>query len=125
MKYIKLYEDFINDENRGQEAAAEYDHSNSPVIREEARKYVQSILYSNEYKLIFDELGLEAPKEVEGQQMNSMFDEIEEKAIDYYVKHPERMSIELDTEVNKMAVTGGNNQTGNDLTSRVPVITHT
>ena len=122
MKYLKFYEDYITggDEHRDD---AQFDHSNNPVIREAAKKYVQEVLHSNQYKKIFDELGLEPPKEVEGQELDAMFDKIEQQAVDYFVKYPEKMTITQDDEVSKMAVTGGN--VGDNLSARVPVITHT
>ena len=122
MKYLKFYEDYITggDEHRDD---AQFDHSNSPVIREEAKKYVQEVLHSNQYKKIFIELGLEPPKDVEGQELDAMFDDIEQRAVDYFTKYPEKMTITQDDSISKMAVTGGN--VGNSLTAQVPVITHT
>jgi len=127
MKYLKTYENFTendmsNDLERGFDA--QYDHSNSPVIRQSAKQYVQSVLHSNQYKKVFNDLGKEVPKEIDGQDLEGMFDQIEDEAIKFYTKNPERMTVDVgDGNINKMAITGGN--LGNDLTANTPVITHT
>ena len=125
MKYLKLFEDFTNDENRGNHAT--FDHSKNPVIREKVKEYVKGLLHSNQYKIIFDLLGLEAPKDLEGQEMDGTFDDVEQKAIEFLMKHPEQMTIDLEGEdISKMPVASSNNyNVGNALTSNTPVITHT
>ena len=93
MKYIKYFEKFIGenvsanndnasiyDEITGPDGAT-FDHSNSPLLRQKVQEYVQQVLHSNQSKIIFDALGLEEPEDVEGVEFDSMFDEIEEKAI--------------------------------------------
>ena len=122
MKYIKLFEDYITDEDRGKDAT--FDHSKNPVLRQQAKAYVDSLLHSNQYKIIFDALDLEAPKNVSSDELDAMFDDIAEKAVDFFVKNPERMTETPDSkEVKQMAVSGGN--TGDALTRNTPTITHT
>lgn len=131
MKWIKSFENFAQDTNnfiqtdtgRGADDA-QFDHSNSPVIRQKAKEYVDTVLHSKDFKKIFDDLGKEAPKDMQAGEMDSVFDDIAEEAIKYYTKYPEKMIIDIgDGNVNQMAVSGGN--TGNALTSHVPMVTHT
>ncbi len=131
MKWIKSFENFAQDINSftqtdiGRGAGdAKFDHSNSPVIIEKAKEYVNRVLHSNDYKKIFNDLGKEVPKDLQANEMDSMFDDIEDEAIKFYTKHPDRMTVDIgDGAINNMAISGGN--TGNALTSNVPVITHT
>ena len=135
MKYIKHFEKFIgenvfannsnssiDDEITGPDAAT-FDHSNSPVLREKVKEYVQQVLHSNQSKIIFDALGLEQP-EVEGVELDSMYDDIEEKAIEYFIKHPHKM-VDLDdnsgAEANTMGIEGNPQNNPND---RIPKITN-
>ncbi len=131
MKWIKSYENFTQDVNpftqtdvgRGS-GDAQYDHSNSPVIRQKAKEYVKSVLHSNDFKKIFNDLRKEVPKDLGAEEMDSMFDDIEEEAIKFYTKYPDRMTVDIgDGNINKMGISGGN--VGNALTSNVPTITHT
>ncbi len=115
MKYLKLFEDFITDQTRGQDPT--FDHSMNPVIRLKAKEYVESVLHSNQYKKIFDELGVEMPKNVSGDDFDAMFDQIGEKAINYFSKNPHKMTIESDDmEIKKSDVDLGT--TGSE---RIPI----
>ena len=81
MRWIKNFENFTQDTNaftqtdtgRGADDA-QFDHSNSPVIRQKAKEYVAKVLHSNDYKKIFNDLGKEVPKDLHSNEMDSMFD---------------------------------------------------
>jgi hypothetical protein len=118
MKYIKLFEDFITDEDRGKDAT--FDHSNSPVLRQEVKKYVDTILHSNQFKVIFDALGIEVPKDISADGLDAMFDDVEEQAIEFFIKNPERMTNDTGgDEIKKMPVDTGSND------NRIPSISNT
>ena len=118
MKYIKHYENFINDQNRGQDPT--FDHSLNPALKEEVKKYVNTILHSNQFKIIFDALDIEVPKDISAEELDSMFDEVEEKAVAFFLKNPERMTTNLGSEeVKKLDITLGDND------NRIPKVTHT
>jgi hypothetical protein len=95
MKWIKKYETFVNDDNRGDEGS--YPKSNA-LDRQKATEYVDNVLYSNKFKTIMDDLKIEPPKDLEGKDMDEYFDkEIREKAIDYYAKHGVPGEVNMET----------------------------
>lgn len=97
MKHLKKFDKFKESVGFGDSVSGigadegTFDHSNSPVLRQQVQAYVDEILYSNQSKIIFDALGLEQPKELEGAEMDSMYDEIRDKAIKFFMKHPHKM----------------------------------
>ena len=134
MKHLKYFENFILenglanadnysiDDNITGPDEATYDHSKSPVLKEKVKEYVKQALHSNKSKMIFDLLGLEQPKEIEGAELDSMYDEIEEKAVKYFTAHPHKMiNLEDDIKINKMGIEG-NPQ--NPINDRIPKITN-
>ena len=119
MRYLITFENFNSDGNRLEDS--KYDHSKSPVLRMKAKEYVEMLMHSNQYKIIFDDLGLEVPKEADKKDGNELFDIVGERAIEYYIKHPHRMTeTGVDGEDVKMNVSGGAINTDG-----VPKITHT
>ena len=133
MRYIKHFEKFKNEnvmanaDNSGVDDditgpdTATFDHTHSPQLKLKVEEYVEQVLHSNQSKIIFDALGLEEPKELEGQEMDSMFDDIKQKAIEYFTKHPHKMvNLEDDTRVNTMGMQGNPQNNPND---RIPKIT--
>lgn len=106
MKYLKYYENFAMDHNVDDQAT--FNHDNNPVLKLAAKEYVEKTLHSNQYKIIFDDLGLEAPKDVAGDGLDELFDEIGKQAIEFYTKNPELMQNDEETSIKKMPVSGGN-----------------
>lgn len=88
MKWIRTYETFVNDDNRGDEI--KYPELN-PVVKIEASEYVDSKLKSNEYMEIFNIVGVEPPSDINGGELDDIFDEVREKAIEYYTNNPEEI----------------------------------
>jgi hypothetical protein len=129
MKWIKSFENFaqdnnnfVDDTNRGNDA--QFDHSNSPVIGQKAKEYVDKVLHSNDYKRIFNDLGKEVPKDLKADEMDPLFDEIKDEAVKFYTENPDRMTVDIgDGAINKMGISGGG--TGNALTANVPMVTST
>ena len=135
MRYIKYFEKFIgenvganndnasiDDEIAGPDEAT-FDHSNSPVLRQRVQEYVHQVLHSNQSKIIFDALGLEEPEDVEGVELDSMFDEIEEKAIEYFIKHPHKM-VDLNDDGMQANTIGMQGNPQNNPNDRIPKITN-
>jgi len=42
-------------------------------------------------EVIFDQLGLDMPSEMDGEEFEQLFDEAREKAIEFYTKNPDRL----------------------------------
>jgi hypothetical protein len=90
MKWIKTYETFLNDEERGE--AMDYPTS-TPVDMIEAKDYVDMKLKSNEFAEIFKAVGVEPPKDLTHENIEEKFDEVREKAIKYFTDNPEEIKM--------------------------------
>ena len=88
MKYIKFFDSFINDDNRGE--GTQYPELN-PVIKFNAKEYVDAIMSTNEYLKILKLLKIEEPKDISEEERNAFFDDVHEKAIEYFTKNPEEL----------------------------------
>jgi len=103
MKYLKKFESFITDDNRGEET--QYPELNV-ALKGKVTEYVDSLLNSNDYHSLVELLGLELPKEISGEDLDKFFDEVREKAIAYFMKNPEEVQ-EVGFSINRFKV-GGN-----------------
>lgn len=135
MKYIKRFEKYVSenvmanadntsiDDEIGGPDEATFDHKDSPVLRQKVQEYVAQILHSNDNKIIFDALGIKQPDDVEGSELDSMYDEVEKKAIEYFIKHPHKMidPDQNDVQQNTMGIVGNPQNNPND---RIPKITN-
>lgn len=88
MKYIRTFESFVTDDNRGEDT--QYPQYNA-ALKSEVVEYVDGILNSNEYHKVVDLLGLELPKNVSGEEIDEFFDDVREKAIKYFMANPEQI----------------------------------
>jgi hypothetical protein len=88
MKWIKKYETFVNDDNRAEDTR--YPEMN-PVIKKEATEYVDSIINSSDYMMMFSVAGVEPPKDLSAEDLDKVFDEVREKAIQHYIQNPEEI----------------------------------
>jgi hypothetical protein len=113
MKWIKKYENFVNDDNRDT-ASIDFLPKHNPVIKQQATEYVDSVLKSNDFGQMFKVAGMTPPKELKGEDMDSLFDEVREKAIEYFVNNPEAIGKEV--KVGKMS---GNSQNLTNDSDRV------
>ena len=77
--FLKI--NFTNDNNRDSNSL-DYLPKYNPVINQEAAEYVDSILKSNEFDKLFKLVGVEMPKDIKGDEMDPLFDEVREKAIE-------------------------------------------
>lgn len=102
MKWIKKYETFTNDNNRDS-SSIDYLPKFNPAIKQEATEFVESLLKSD-YDKLFKLVGMEMP-EVGSSEMDELFDEVREKAIEYYVNNPEAIGKEI--ELKSFKVNGG------------------
>ena len=92
MKYVKTFEYFITDDNRGEDD--KYPELN-PVLKKQVTEYVEDKLNSNQFHEIFHLLGLNPPKELTGEDFDKNFDDVKEKAIQYLLKNPEQLGKEV------------------------------
>ncbi len=102
MKWIKKYETFTNDNNRDS-SSIDYLPKFNPATKQEATEFVDSLLKSD-YDKLFKLVGMEMP-EVGSSEMDELFDEVREKAIEYYVNNPEAIGKEI--ELKTFKVNGG------------------
>jgi len=94
MKWIKKYENFVTDNNRDT-AAIDFLPKHNPVVKQQATEYVDDKLNSNDFADMFKVVGMEPPKDLKSEEMDSLFDEVREKAIEYFVENPEAIGKEI------------------------------
>lgn len=88
MKYLKKFESFVTDDNRGEDT--QFPQHNA-ALRTEVTEYVDTILNSNEYHELVEILGMELPKNVSGEEIDEFFDKVREKAIKHFIENPEQV----------------------------------
>jgi hypothetical protein len=103
MKWIKTYETFTTDDNRGDDQ--QYPQYNQ-ALRQEAKKWVEAIRNSENRFYLFKIAGLKLPKEIHSDEMDKIFDEAEEKAIDYFVRHREEIGQKVDFTAQPIVIPG-------------------
>jgi hypothetical protein len=74
---------------------ATFDHSLSPVLKEKVKEYVERLINEQQFKILFNIIGKEAPKNVEAAEMDSMIDQVKDDVIAKLMKQPHKM-INLD-----------------------------
>jgi len=105
MKYIKTFRSFEsvgfgnNITGIGSDEAT-FDHSNNPVLKQQVERYVDSMLDS-EITILCKKIGIQAPKDLEGSEMDSFSDKVREKAIAFFMKNPAHMDANNDVEIEK------------------------
>lgn len=85
MKYISTFENFTNDDNRGDRQ--EYPQFNQ-AENLQAKEYVDQVFSQGAGSEVYDlckEIGCETPKD------DDSIDTIKQKAIDYFIANPERI----------------------------------
>jgi len=92
MKNIKKFESFINDTNRDSQSLDLLPKYN-PIIIKRAKEYVEE-LSKSKFRLIFDIARMEFPRFISSQDMDEVFDEAKEKAVEYFIEHPEAIGDE-------------------------------
>lgn len=99
MKYLRKFENFTNDENRGN-TVEEPTYNVAKNLA--AKNYVELILNKGggaEVNELCKEIGVEMPKDDEG------LDKLKEDAINYFIKNPERIK-SLDQPIKKYPYQG-------------------
>jgi hypothetical protein len=104
MRYIKTFESFITDDNRGEDT--QFPQHNA-ALKAKVVEYVDSILNSNEYSKLVKLLNMEMPKNISGEEIDKFFDDVREKAIEYFMKNPEEIDQTDGFVINKFNVYGG------------------
>lgn len=104
MKWMKKFETFVTDLNRDTETT-DYVPKHNPVLRQVATEFVDSLLKGNDYSKLFKLVGIELPKEIEGSEIDDLFDEVKNKAIEYFIDNPEQIGKEIT--VNQFQVNSG------------------
>ena len=88
-KYIKRFENFINDDNRGESGNMP---NYNPKERLDAKEYVEALFNSRsgvEINAVCKEIGCKAPGNDEE------LDEVKEKALKYFIDNPERIDTNI------------------------------
>jgi hypothetical protein len=105
MKYLKSFKFFEtvgfgnNITGIGSDEAT-FDHSNSPVLKQQVENYVDSMLGS-EITVLCKKIGVQAPKDLQGAEMDDFADKVREKAIAFFMKNPAHMDANNDREIKK------------------------
>lgn len=102
MKYIRTFESFVTDDNRGEDT--QYPQHNA-ALKSEVTEYVDTILRSNEYHNLVELVGMKLPKNVSGEEIDEFFDEVREKAIEHFIENPEQIK-KLGFTINNYQVPG-------------------
>ena len=85
---MKKFETFINDDNRDA-ASLDLLPKHNPAVDLAAKNYVDDIIKSNDLNLLFKAAGVKPPKNLTSMTMDDVYDEIKQKAIDYYIENPQ------------------------------------
>lgn len=93
MRNIKKFESFVNDQNR-MENSIDYVPRYNPVNNIKIEEYVDNLMKNN-YKLLFTLTKTELPKNKTSDDFNKVFDEVRDKAIEYYKQNPEAVENEI------------------------------
>lgn len=105
MKYLKSFKFFEtvgfgnNITGIGADEAT-FDHSNNPVLKQQVERYVDSMLGS-EITVLCKKIGIQAPKDLEGSQMDDFESKVRDKAIAFFMKNPAHMDADNDVEIKK------------------------
>lgn len=91
---MKKYENFINDDNRDA-TSLDLLPKHNPAVDLAAKNYVDDIMKSNDLNLLFKAAGVEPPKNLSSMNMDDVYDEIKQKAIDYYIENPHDMGKDI------------------------------
>jgi hypothetical protein len=101
---IKKFENFINDDIRDF-GSTDYVPKFNPAVNQKVIEYVDDKLKSNDFIDIFNAAGVKAPKDLKGEEMDKLFDDVREKAIKYFNENPEEIGKPI--KFNTYAVNGG------------------
>lgn len=92
-----------------------FDHSLSPVLREQVKEYVERLINEQQFKMLFKIVGKELPKDVKAAEMDNLIEQIKDDVIEKLMKQPHKM-VNLD-EVDVVPMTLAPNTSNTD---RVP-----
>lgn len=108
MKKIMTYETFVNggnafvnDDNRDQ---TDFLPSYNPVNKVAAQDYVQNLSPTDKLKL-YKNLDIEEQEEIDSDNMDDEYDEMEDEAIDKLARDPYQVGVQ--PQVKQMKVNGG------------------
>lgn len=93
---MKKFENFVNDDNRDA-TSLDLLPKHNPAVDLAAKNYVEDIMKSNDLNLLFKAAGVEPPKNLSSMNMDDVYDEIKQKAIDYYIENPHDMGKDIPT----------------------------
>lgn len=91
---MKKFENFINDDTRDS-SSLDLLPKHNPAVDLAAKNYVDDIIKSNDLNLLFKAAGVKPPKNLSSMNMDDVYDEIKQKAIDYYIENPHDMGKDI------------------------------
>jgi len=105
MKYLKSFNKFesVGFGNNISGIGADegtFDHSNSPVLKQQVERFVDSMM-GNEITILCKKIGIKAPKDLQGSEMDDFADKVREKAIAFFMKNPAHMDADDDKKLKK------------------------
>jgi hypothetical protein len=104
MKKFKEFESMVTDDDRDS-SSIDFLPKHNPVVQQNAKSYVDQIIQGNDLKLLYRAAGEEPPKNIDSMNMDDIYDELKQKAIDYFIENPE--AIGKDIPMKKYKVNGG------------------
>jgi hypothetical protein len=104
MKKFKEFESMVTDDDRDS-SSIDFLPKHNPVVQQNAKSYVDQIIQGNDLKLLYRAAGEEPPKNIDSMNMDDIYDELKQKAIEYFIENPE--AIGKDIPMNKYKVNGG------------------
>ena len=99
-RFLKTFENFNDNEQPSNNTPID------PKLKSQVTEYVEQQLGSQNFHEIFDIIGVDLPQTLEGEEFEQKIQLAKEKAIDYFMRNPERMQIDGPTEF-RTFYTGG------------------
>jgi hypothetical protein len=100
MKFIKKFENFVNDFNR-EDTSTDFLPGYNPVVKLGAEEWVD-IIMSGDFTFLYKLTGLEKPSpDVTPDEFDKHFDDLRGEAIKYYTEHPDAIRREISPKTGK------------------------
>jgi hypothetical protein len=101
MKFVKKFENFINDLNR-EDNSTDLLPAYNPVVKLGAEEYVDLYLRGGDCTLLYKVTGMKKPSpDATPDEFDKHFDDLRDSAIDYFSEHPGEIKSPFSPETGK------------------------
>jgi hypothetical protein len=101
MKFVKKFENFVNDLNRESDST-DFLPGYNPVVKLGAEEWVDTIMSGSDFTILYKVSGLKKPSpDVTPDEFDKHFDDLREEAIKYYTEHPDAIRREISPKTGK------------------------